>query len=61
VINVLPCRKSPHDIEELNYSLETYEHRNRQTVRGFASREHEGWINPLTETREQGREKLKKE
>jgi len=60
VINVQPCRKSPHDIEKLNCSSEFFVYRGRETVRGFASREHEGWINPLTKPVNGGREKLKK-
>ena len=48
MINVLPYRKSPHDIEELNYSLEAYVCRNREIVRDFTSRASTKGINPLT-------------
>ena len=57
-LNIQPHRQRLHDVEKLNCSLEAYGHRNHQIVRGFTSREHEGWINPLTKARERGREKL---
>jgi len=59
-LNIQPHRKRLYGIDKLNCPSETYGHRNRQTARGFTNRRHGEWINPLTETRERGRENLKR-